>query len=724
MASQVAAIEVTANATGFSAAFSRAAASAKSSSNAIISSIGGIKTAFATLGVSLSLGGLGLFVKSSIDAADRLNDLSKRAGTTATTFGGIGFAAQQAGGDLEGAATAFKKFNQTISDALGGNKEAVENFRKLGISVGELRSMSPDQVLIKTADAFSQFADGAERSSGMAEFFGKGFASVAGILDEGGDALRKNIEYFKRYSGVTEDLVRRSDEFNDSLTKLQLLTRRFGTEMAAALLPQMQALVNYLLNAKENSTAFQTAASGLVEMLKTIATASAYAWYYTKSLGDAIAYNAILAEKIATRDIFGAVDLWKERQANVAGFRKELQAALDLINAPPRSGATGFGGAGTDSGVGSPGKGKKRTPTFGDKGGGAKKEVDEFARMLERVKEMAGEADAELKAMLSTEKITQAEKALAKLQQSEAFNKLPAPRQEQLVAWYQYVAAVEKQQEALKASSKEWDDQTKAWDDARESHAKLVQSFKDGMANYSLTNSIMEREIALIGQDDAARQKLAATIEFEAMAREASKLGMTAEIETLRQQLEERKALIDKAAEVTRQFNNTETLRLTFSDAFADEVANVVSGTKSLADAFKDMERAIVQSISRIAAQNIADAIFGKSGSSGGMSDIFGMFAKLLFGVSGGSSATIPMQPGGGYANGTNFAPGGMALVGERGPEIVNLPRGSKVTPNHKIGGNVVSININVPAGTTSASADRIAVMTGQAVNRALRRNA
>jgi hypothetical protein len=38
------------------------------------------------------------------------------------------------------------------------------------------------------------------------------------------------------------------------------------------------------------------------------------------------------------------------------------------------------------------------------------------------------------------------------------------------------------------------------------------------------------------------------------------------------------------------------------------------------------------------------------------------------------------------FAVGTDFAPGGRALVGERGPEIVNLPRGSQVIPNHMIG--------------------------------------
>jgi uncharacterized coiled-coil protein SlyX len=45
------------------------------------------------------------------------------------------------------------------------------------------------------------------------------------------------------------------------------------------------------------------------------------------------------------------------------------------------------------------------------------------------------------------------------------------------------------------------------------------------------------------------------------------------------------------------------------------------------------------------------------------------------------------------YANGTTYHPGGMAIVGEQGPELVNLPRGSSVTPNNKLGG--VTINVN-----------------------------
>ena len=48
-----------------------------------------------------------------------------------------------------------------------------------------------------------------------------------------------------------------------------------------------------------------------------------------------------------------------------------------------------------------------------------------------------------------------------------------------------------------------------------------------------------------------------------------------------------------------------------------------------------------------------------------------------------------------GYAQGTPFAPGGLALVGEMGPELVNLPRGSQVIPQPRLGSEV-TVNVTV----------------------------
>jgi hypothetical protein len=67
------------------------------------------------------------------------------------------------------------------------------------------------------------------------------------------------------------------------------------------------------------------------------------------------------------------------------------------------------------------------------------------------------------------------------------------------------------------------------------------------------------------------------------------------------------------------------------------------------------------------------------------------------------------------FANGTMNAPGGLALVGERGPELVNLPKGSQVIPNHKMKGGIGGgINITVDArGSSDPAAVRAQVQQG-----------
>ena len=77
-------------------------------------------------------------------------------------------------------------------------------------------------------------------------------------------------------------------------------------------------------------------------------------------------------------------------------------------------------------------------------------------------------------------------------------------------------------------------------------------------------------------------------------------------------------------------------------------------------------------------------------------------------------SINLPNIPG--FAGGvTNFR-GGVAVVGERGPELVRLPRGSDVIPNHRAmggmravgGGGGVTINFNGVVGDPRAAAREI----------------
>lgn len=112
----------------------------------------------------------------------------------------------------------------------------------------------------------------------------------------------------------------------------------------------------------------------------------------------------------------------------------------------------------------------------------------------------------------------------------------------------------------------------------------------------------------------------------------------------------------------------------------------------------------------------LPQALMGPGGGGGILSGLtqFGMS------VFAGSGQFASAMLGGGiglFADGTDSAPGGLAMVGERGRELVNLPRGSQVIPNHRTenlmakaangGGNAqpgkVDLHVHVNGGSGDA---------------------
>ena len=64
---------------------------------------------------------------------------------------------------------------------------------------------------------------------------------------------------------------------------------------------------------------------------------------------------------------------------------------------------------------------------------------------------------------------------------------------------------------------------------------------------------------------------------------------------------------------------------------------------------------------------------------------------------------------------------GGLFLVGENGPELVNLPTGSKVFNNSQsrsmMGGNTINVSVNGRVGATDQELDDLARKIGRKIN-------
>ena len=124
---------------------------------------------------------------------------------------------------------------------------------------------------------------------------------------------------------------------------------------------------------------------------------------------------------------------------------------------------------------------------------------------------------------------------------------------------------------------------------------------------------------------------------------------------------EEQGKLVDRAHEFSSLGENV-------LGGFIRDVRDGTNATEALGSSLSK----IADKLLDMAVQNLFTNALG-GGSSGGAG---GNFLAALFG-------SVPN-----YANGTNNHPGGLAVVGENGRELVSMPKGSQVIANHKLSNN------------------------------------
>ena len=168
----------------------------------------------------------------------------------------------------------------------------------------------------------------------------------------------------------------------------------------------------------------------------------------------------------------------------------------------------------------------------------------------------------------------------------------------------------------------------------------------------------------------------------EAIARASNNPALIMNAEKARSALEQLKASIDPLADK---------INTTLAGSFTNAFAGFLQGTMTASQAFKSFATSVIADIARMEAEKLAAKIFGGGAGGGGFG---GLLSSLLGGF-------------GGRATGGGISAGGMAQVGENGPEVFSVQgktfllagnAGGVVTPAGS-GSNAPVINIQIAAG-------------------------
>lgn len=169
-----------------------------------------------------AIGGIafGAAIGNILRFADSMQDLSVATGIAVENIVGLSQSFQANGGSAEGARKAIFTLNQQIEEAASGSLEAQDNFRKLGIGLRDLRTLSETDLLAKTIEGLAKITNASERTTLAQKMLGKEARGVnfAGVSAGYADAVAEA----QKYSEAIRKAAEVQDKLEATLNKLQL----------------------------------------------------------------------------------------------------------------------------------------------------------------------------------------------------------------------------------------------------------------------------------------------------------------------------------------------------------------------------------------------------------------------------------------------------------------------------------------------------------------------
>ena len=182
---------------------------------------------------------------AALDMGGRLNDLADRTGLAVDRVLLLERAFQNAGVGADSLGSILNKMQKAIVDAEDGTSKAAYAFVDLGLSLSQLRNLSPEEQLRTIGKAIAAIPDPAQRASTAMEIFGKS----GGALNQVFANFDEEVETAKRQLGSLPDIMKAgSSQFDRISDNLVVVGGKF-IEFAAGLIDQVKPALDAVTTA-------------------------------------------------------------------------------------------------------------------------------------------------------------------------------------------------------------------------------------------------------------------------------------------------------------------------------------------------------------------------------------------------------------------------------------------------------------------------------------------
>jgi hypothetical protein len=165
-------------------------------------------------------------LKGAIQKGGMLGDLAEKFGIAGSSLQKLGNSASLSGSSVEDVAAAMNKAAIKAQEAVGGNEALQASFAKIGLTVANLASASPEQIMMAFADAMANGSIKGQEFSLAVDLMGKSATNLLPMLSQGSAAINAQGEAMGVWSNETIANLKAAD---DQIKQLQnTFTMVFG----------------------------------------------------------------------------------------------------------------------------------------------------------------------------------------------------------------------------------------------------------------------------------------------------------------------------------------------------------------------------------------------------------------------------------------------------------------------------------------------------------------
>ncbi len=202
--------------------------------------------------------------------------ISQQTGQSTDEIQRWSYAAQSVGVGSKDASKALVSLGEAQNKAAEGNKSAVNAFQALGVSMQEVKSASPHDMLLSIADAFQQSQDSAAKAAVAQELFGNAGEQLIPLLDKGRAGIQAYESEAQRLGGVLSgDTIKQLDSMKEHTQEAQARWEAMTMSAKAQLIPAIEAITDAFSDNASMGPTVSAFYTGVLETFRAVATVGA-----------------------------------------------------------------------------------------------------------------------------------------------------------------------------------------------------------------------------------------------------------------------------------------------------------------------------------------------------------------------------------------------------------------------------------------------------------------